>query len=61
MLNFKSKPNFICYELDGINNLSVRLLQGRNYPIISWTIESEEDMKKAYEKTDNIIFDNIEP
>lgn len=61
MLNFKSKPNFICYELDGINNLSVRLLQGRNYPIISWTIENEEDMKKAYEKTDNIIFDNIEP
>lgn len=61
LLNFKSKPNFIAYELDGVNNLSVKLLQIRNYPIISWTIENEEDMKKAYDKTDNIIFDNILP
>ena len=61
LLNFKSKPNFIAYELDGVNNLSVKLLKGRNYPIISWTIENEEDMKKAYESTDNIIFDNILP
>ena len=61
LLNFKSKPNFIAYELDGVNNLSVKLLKGRNYPIISWTIENEEDMKKAYESADNIIFDNILP
>ena len=61
LLNFKSKPNFIAYELDGVNNLSVKLLKGRNYPIISWTIDNEEDMKKAYESTDNIIFDNILP
>ena len=61
LLNFKSKPNFIAYELDGVNNLSVKLLKGRNYPIISWTIENEEDMKKDYESTDNIIFDNILP
>ncbi len=61
LLNFKSKPNFIAYELDGVNNLSVKLLKGRNYPIISWTIENEEHMKKAYESTDNIIFDNILP
>ena len=61
LLNFKSKPNAIAYELEGLNNLSVKLLKMRNYPIISWGIEDEADMKKAYESTDNIIFDNILP
>ena len=61
LLNFKSKPNFISYELKGIDNLSVRILKSRNYPIISWTIKNEDDMKKAYNSTDNIIFDNILP
>ena len=60
LLNFKSRPHAIAYELKNIDNLSVKLLKGK-YPIISWPITDEEDMKKGYEKSDNIIFDNILP
>lgn len=60
LLNFKSRPHAIAYELKDIDNLSVKLLKGK-YPIISWPITDEEDMKKGYEKSDNIIFDNILP
>ena len=60
LLNFASKPNVIAYDLEAINNLPVKLLKG-NYPIISWTIKNEDEMKLAYKKTDNIIFDNILP
>ena len=61
LLNFKSKPNFIAYELDGLNNFSLKLLKSRRYPIIAWTIENKGDMEKAYDSADNIIFDNILP
>ena len=60
LLNFKSKPHAIAYELKDIDNLSVKVLKGK-YPIISWNITNEEEMKKGYEKSDNIIFDNILP
>lgn len=60
ILNFKSRPHVISYELKYIDNLSVKLLKLK-YPILSWTITNEEEMKKAYEKSDNIIFDNILP
>ncbi|MBQ3421635.1 MAG: glycerophosphodiester phosphodiesterase [Romboutsia sp.] len=60
LLNFLSRPHIIAYDLDAINNLPVKLLKDK-YPIISWTIKTEEQMKKGYEKTDNIIFDNVLP
>lgn len=60
LLNFKSKPHIIGYDLNGIDNLSVKLLSEK-YPIISWTIKDEEQMKRGYKKSDNIIFDNILP
>lgn len=60
LLNFKSKLNVIAYDLDAIDNISVKLLKEK-YPIVCWTITNEDDMQKAYEKIYNIIFDNILP
>ena len=60
LLNFKSKPHVISYDVNVVDNLSVRLLKHK-YPLILWTIENEEQMKTAYEKADNITFDNILP
>ena len=60
LLNFLSKPHVVAYDLNGIDTLSVKLLKEK-YPIISWTITNEEEMKIGYDKSDNIIFDNILP
>lgn len=60
LLNFKSKPHVIAYDVNVVDNISVKLLKNK-YPVILWTIENEEQMKTAYEKADNIIFDNILP
>lgn len=60
LLNFKSKPHVIAYDLNSVDNLSVGLLKAK-YPILSWTIANEEHMHMGYKKTDNIIFDNILP
>ena len=60
LLNFLSKPHAIGYDLNGIDTLSVNLLKGK-YPVISWTITNEEEMKTGYEKSDNIVFENILP
>lgn len=61
MLNFKSKPNFIAYELKGLPHFRVSLLRKHNIPILSWTVESEKELDKAYKYSDNIIFDKIRP
>lgn len=60
LLNFKSKPHVIAYDVNAVDNLSVKLLKNK-YPVVLWTIKNEEQMKTAYEKGDNIIFDNILP
>ena len=60
LLNFLSKPHVIAYDLNGLDNLAIKLLKGK-YPIISWTLTNNEDMKIGYDKSDNIIFDNILP
>ena len=60
LLNFLSKPHVVAYDLNGVDTLSVNLLKEK-YPIISWTITNEEEMKIGYDKSDNIIFDNILP
>lgn len=60
LLNFKSKPHVLAYDLESEENLSTKLFK-KNYPMISWTIRNDEDMKRALERSDNIIFDNILP
>ena len=60
ILNFISKPDYICYGLYGINNIRVAFLR-KKMPIVSWTIRNEEEMKKAYKYSDNIIFEGFMP
>ncbi len=61
MLNFKSRPNFISYELKGLPKLRVEQLRKDGIPTLSWTIRTKEDMDKAYKYGDNIIFDSMLP
>ena len=58
--NFKSKPHVIAYDLNNVDNLSLKLLKNK-LPLITWTIKDEDDKKLALKKSDNMIFDNIIP
>ena len=60
-LNFKSKPNYIGYELEGIPKSKLESLRKKGVPIIVWTVKNKEDMEKAYKYSDNITFENFLP
>ena len=61
LLNFKSKPNFVAYELDSLPNYMVSYLRNRGMIIISWTIKNIKDLEKAKIYSDNYIFDSFIP
>lgn len=61
LLNFKSKPHYICYELQGLPNFRVSQLRKKGMIITTWTVKSTKDMEKAYKYCDNIIFDSFLP
>ena len=61
LLNFKSKPNYIRYDLEGIPKSKLESLRKKGVPIIVWTVKNKEDMEKAYKYSDNITFENFLP
>ena len=61
LLNFKSNPNYIGYELEGIPKSKLESLRKKGVPIIVWTVKNKEDMEKAYKYSDNITFENFLP
>ena len=61
LLNFKSKPNYIGYELEGIPKSKLESLRKKGVPIIVWTVKNKEDMEKEYKYSDNITFENFLP
>lgn len=61
LLNFKSKPNYIGYELEGIPKSKLESLRKKGVPIIVWTVKNKEDMEKAYKYSDNITFEKFLP
>lgn len=61
LLNFKSKPNYIGYDLEGIPKSKLESLRKKGVPIIVWTVKNKEDMEKAYKYSDNITFENFYP
>lgn len=57
MLNFKAKPQFINYELEGMPNEAVARLRKKGIPILVWTIKNNVDYHKAMQYGDNVVFD----
>lgn len=61
MLNYKSRPNYIAYELDGLPHFRVSSLRRKGILTLSWTVGSQKDLEKANRYSDNIIFDSFIP
>ena len=58
-LNWKSKPDFISYDISALPNWRVSGIRKNGIPVLSWTIKKIEDVQKAKKFSDNFIFENI--
>jgi len=61
ILNIKSKPHFIAYEMTHLNKLSVKLHRFFKVPVLAWTLEKEEEVALVKKDSDNIIFKFFKP
>ena len=60
-LFFLAKPDFVSFEINSFPNDRVkRFREELKLPIIGWTIKTKEDIERALEFCDGIIFENIE-
>ena len=60
-LFFMAKPDFVSFEINSFPNDRVkRFREELQLPIIGWTIRTKEDIDRAREFCDGIIFENIE-
>jgi hypothetical protein len=60
-LFFMAKPDFVSFEINSFPNDRVkRFREELELPIIGWTIRTKEDIERACEYCDGIIFENIE-
>lgn len=55
--NFLTRPDFISYELAGLPSRIVDMWRGRGVPVLTWTVKSAADERKARKYADNFIFD----
>lgn len=60
LLNFISKPDFIAYRLQSLPNKRVEKYRERGYPVLVWTIKSDDDLAKAKKYGDSFIYENID-
>ena len=60
-LFFMAKPDFVAFEINSFPNSRVKKFREElQLPIIGWTIRTKEDIERAKEFCDGIIFENIE-
>ena len=60
-LFFMAKPDFVSFEINSFPNDRVkRFREELELPVIGWTIRTKEDIERAIEYCDGIIFENIE-
>lgn len=56
--NTYDKADFISININSLEDKRIQDLRKTGYPIISWTIQSEDKKLKAKNYSDNYIFDN---
>ena len=61
-LDFKSKPDYISYELKGLPSLAVSFSKKvLRTPVLVWTIKNDDELKQAKLCADGYIFDSFVP
>lgn len=59
LFNIISKPDFVNYEIEGLNKFVIKFLRYRGFPVISWTAKNYSDYCKALKLCDNVVFENF--
>ncbi len=57
----RSKPHFISYNFLDLPFQPVGEIRRHGFPIITWTIRSEEDARNARRYSDQVTFENYKP
>lgn len=57
LMNWKSRPDFIAYELDKTPSVTTTLQQRRGRPLVGWTAETAEERAQAATRCDAVISD----
>lgn len=57
LMNWKSQPDFIAYEIDGLPTIGTRLQQLRGRALLGWTARTPADVERATQLCDGLIFD----
>jgi len=61
LLNFMTKPDFIGYDVEHLDNIMVKFNRRiMKIPILAWTIKNKDDFDKAKMGADNIIYEKVE-
>jgi len=58
-LNILSRPDFIAYDQQALPSKLITRFRLKGYPILAWTIRSENEYQKIESFSDNIIFENL--
>lgn len=56
-MNWKSRPDFISYELDGLPSFGTWLQKCRGRPLIVWTARTRAQYERARKLGDNVMFE----
>ena len=59
LVNIITNPDFIAYELQSMPNKKVAKYRKKKYPILIWTVRSDEDLKNSEKYGDSFIYENI--
>lgn len=61
LLNSISQPHFIAYDIRALPARATSLARKRGLPLLTWTVRSLADRKRAGDHADNIIFEGFRP
>lgn len=59
-INILSRPDFINYEVDYLDNPVLQILK-KKVPVLAWTARDPQTYLKALEKCANVVFEGFEP
>lgn len=61
LLNWRSRPHYIGYNIEDLPSLPVRVARAMGLPVVAWTVSNSEQQKVAQRYADNMIFEHIDP
>ncbi|MBP1743242.1 MAG: glycerophosphodiester phosphodiesterase [Firmicutes bacterium] len=60
LLDFESKPNFIAYETENVDESDMENLRKLDVPVLGWVIDDEEEYERVKSYFDNFIVNTVE-